>query len=68
MKVPDEMRRAIWAQLHRAQRAHSDCADLLNNPEGKRAESLEDALNELQDASYAARSAFRVTEARRRGW
>lgn len=60
MNVPEDMARNIWDALTDANRAYKRAVDLLNNPEGKQAESLEDALNALQAAGYNARRAFRV--------
>jgi hypothetical protein len=58
------MERDVRAAIARTRRAASAAERILDNPKRLRAETLEDALNELQDAGFTARRAFRVTEAR----
>jgi hypothetical protein len=60
--VPEQMAREIGAALKDAETAHARATSLLRSPAGHPPERLEDALNELQDAGYRARSAFRPGE------
>lgn len=63
-QLPNEMGAQVGEALRDAELAHQRATALIRSPEGKRAEQLEDALNELQDAGYRARRAFRVDAVR----
>lgn len=62
MDIPmhDEVTQALTG----CENAIKVCRTLINDPEGRNAETLEDALNEVQDAGYRARRAFRVESVR----
>jgi hypothetical protein len=62
--LPEQMGQTIGHHLREVEKVLSRTTDLIQNPEGHRAEQLEDALNELQDQAYLARRAFRVEAVR----
>lgn len=60
----ETMAREVGNALREAELAHIKCTVLIGTPRNRKPEELEDALNELQDAAYRARRAFRVESVR----
>jgi hypothetical protein len=63
-EMPHQMAQRVGQALTRTELAHSLVTRIIGDPKGRPAEALEDALNELQDAAYEARRAFRVEAVR----